>query len=122
MAKEKFRHSLRRRPAGRRTLSAALREWHQGQPWSKVQRLFATATQVNGNLCLEEGRKLKAGDGEGVGRTAGSLPKADDAEDRLSRHAPGGGREAGGSGPRSGIPKSGTGPSAGGSSRRRSTR
>jgi len=82
MAKEKFRNfHVDARQAGR-TLSAALREWHQGQPWSKVQRLVRNRhVQVNGNLCLEEGRKLKAGDVVKVwSEPRAAPPKADDVK------------------------------------------
>lgn len=45
------------------TLSAALRDWLPGESWTKVKKLIATRhVQINGNLCVDEGRRLKGGD------------------------------------------------------------
>ena len=42
------------------TIGAALREWLPGTSWSEVKRLLATRhVSVSGNLCLDEGRRLK---------------------------------------------------------------
>jgi 23S rRNA pseudouridine1911/1915/1917 synthase len=45
------------------TLTAVLRQLRPAESWSQVRRLVHNRhVQVNGNLCLDEGRKLKAGD------------------------------------------------------------
>jgi 23S rRNA pseudouridine1911/1915/1917 synthase len=42
---------------------AALRQFLPGEAWSTVRRLLENRhVQVNGNLCLDEGRKLQSGD------------------------------------------------------------
>ena len=44
-------------------LVAALRQFLPGEPWSAVRRLVENRhVQINGNLCLDEGRKLQPGD------------------------------------------------------------
>jgi 23S rRNA pseudouridine1911/1915/1917 synthase len=44
-------------------LVAALRQFLPGQPWSALRRLIENRhVQINGNLCLDEGRKLQPGD------------------------------------------------------------
>jgi len=44
-------------------LVAALRQFLAGEPWSAVRRLVENRhVQINGNLCLDEGRKLQPGD------------------------------------------------------------
>jgi 23S rRNA pseudouridine1911/1915/1917 synthase len=44
-------------------LVAALRQFLPGEPWSAVRRLVEHRhVQINGNLCLDEGRKLQPGD------------------------------------------------------------
>jgi 23S rRNA pseudouridine1911/1915/1917 synthase len=44
-------------------LVAALRQFLPGEPWSAVRRLVENRhVQINGNLCLDEGRKLLLGD------------------------------------------------------------
>ena len=44
-------------------LVAALRQFLPDQPWSAVRRLVENRhVQINGNLCLDEGRKLQPGD------------------------------------------------------------
>jgi 23S rRNA pseudouridine1911/1915/1917 synthase len=46
-----------------RTLAAMLRGRLAGRPWSDVQRLIRKRhVLVNGNLCCDEGRRLKAGE------------------------------------------------------------
>jgi 23S rRNA pseudouridine1911/1915/1917 synthase len=46
-----------------RTLAAMLRGRLTGRPWSEVQRLIRKRhVLVNGNLCCDEGRRLKAGE------------------------------------------------------------
>jgi 23S rRNA pseudouridine1911/1915/1917 synthase len=45
------------------TLAAALKRLLCDQSWNQVRRLVGSRrVQVNGNLCLDEGRKVKAGD------------------------------------------------------------
>lgn len=45
------------------TLVTLLRQWLPGESWSKVRKLLqGRHVQVNGNLCLDEGRRLKAKD------------------------------------------------------------
>jgi 23S rRNA pseudouridine1911/1915/1917 synthase len=45
------------------TLVTLLRQWMPGESWSKVRKLLTgRQVQVNGNLCLDEGRKLKPKD------------------------------------------------------------
>jgi 23S rRNA pseudouridine1911/1915/1917 synthase len=42
------------------TIAAALRIWLPGKSWSDVRRLLSSRhVTVNGNLCLDEGRRLK---------------------------------------------------------------
>ena len=43
------------------TLVTLLRQWLPGESWSQVRKLLTGRhVQVNGNLCLDEGRRLKA--------------------------------------------------------------
>jgi 23S rRNA pseudouridine1911/1915/1917 synthase len=43
------------------TVATALREWLPGKSWSEVRNLLrARRVTVSGNLCLDEGRRLKA--------------------------------------------------------------
>lgn len=43
------------------TIGTALRQWLPGKSWSDVRRLLATRhVTISGNLCLDEGRRLKA--------------------------------------------------------------
>src|SRR5262249_23650426 len=45
------------------TLAAALKRLLADRSWSQVRKLISgRRVQVNGNLCLDEGRKVKAGD------------------------------------------------------------
>jgi len=62
------------------TLTAVLRQLRPGESWSQVRRLVRNRhVQVNGNLCLDEGRKLKAGDVIKVWREPLlPLPRAED--------------------------------------------
>src|SRR5262245_36582074 len=47
----------------RLTLAAALKRLLPEQSWSQVRKLIlGRLVQVNGNLCLDEGRKVKSGD------------------------------------------------------------
>lgn len=47
----------------RLTLIAALRRWLPDESWSQLRRrLKAPQVQINGNLCLDEARRLKPGD------------------------------------------------------------
>jgi 23S rRNA pseudouridine1911/1915/1917 synthase len=47
----------------RQTLAAVLRHWMPGESWTRVRQLLKTRqVMVNGNLCLDEGRRLKPGD------------------------------------------------------------
>lgn len=42
------------------TLAAALRRWLPGKSWSEIQRLVQSRyVQINGNLCVDAGRRLK---------------------------------------------------------------
>jgi len=42
------------------TIAAALRHWFPGKSWSDVRRLLSSRhVTVSGNLCLDEGRRLK---------------------------------------------------------------
>lgn len=46
-----------------RTLGTVLRAWRSGSTWSQVRRLIANRhVEVNRNLCLDEGRRLQAGE------------------------------------------------------------
>lgn len=48
---------------GGKALATVLRECLPDKSWNQVKKLIsARQIQVNGNLCLEEGRKVKAGD------------------------------------------------------------
>jgi 23S rRNA pseudouridine1911/1915/1917 synthase len=45
------------------TLAAALRHWLAGKSWSEAERLIRKRhVMVNGNLCLDAGRRLKPGE------------------------------------------------------------
>jgi 23S rRNA pseudouridine1911/1915/1917 synthase len=61
-------------------LVAALRHFRPEAPWSAVRRLVQNRhVQVNGNLCLDEGRRLRVGDVVKVWREPrAALPKAED--------------------------------------------
>ncbi len=66
------------------TLTAVLRQLRPGESWSQVRRLVRNRhVQVNGNLCLDEARKLKAGDVIKVWQEPRlPLPRAEDLEIR----------------------------------------
>jgi 23S rRNA pseudouridine1911/1915/1917 synthase len=60
-------------------LVAALRQFLPGQPWSAVRRLVENRhVQVNGNLCVDEGRKLGEGDAVKVWDEPRDAPPSDD--------------------------------------------
>lgn len=45
------------------TISAALREWLPGKSWSEVRRLLTSRrVSINGNLCMDAGRRLRLTD------------------------------------------------------------
>src|SRR4051812_22615406 len=45
------------------TLLTLLRQWLPNESWSKVRKLLqGRHVQINGNLCLDEGRRVKAKD------------------------------------------------------------
>src|SRR4051812_43760984 len=45
------------------TLAAALKRLQSDQSWNQIRKLIAARrVQVNGNLCFDEERKVKAGD------------------------------------------------------------
>ena len=45
------------------TVGAALREWLPGQSWSQVRKLLRSRrVMLNGNLCVDDGRRLKLQD------------------------------------------------------------
>src|SRR5687768_6106355 len=46
-----------------RTVAAVLRGWLTGRSWSDLRRLIQSRRiQLNGNLCLDEDRRLSSGD------------------------------------------------------------
>ena len=56
-------------------LIAALRQFLPGKSWSEVRRLVqGRFVEINGNLCLDEGRKLLAGDVVKVWRAPRNAP------------------------------------------------
>jgi 23S rRNA pseudouridine1911/1915/1917 synthase len=72
------------------TLAAALRGWLPGQPsWGDVRRLVkARQVQIDGNLCLDVGRRLKPKEVVRVlAHSAAPLPREEDVRVRfLDRH------------------------------------
>ncbi len=45
------------------TLSAALRAWLDGESWRSVKKMVAARrVMINGNLCVDDARRLKAGE------------------------------------------------------------
>ena len=66
------------------SLAGALKQWLAGQSWSQVRRVLSgRRVQVNGNLCVDEGRRLT--EGEVVKVLAHGLappPREDDVEIR----------------------------------------
>jgi 23S rRNA pseudouridine1911/1915/1917 synthase len=63
-----------------RTVAAALREWLPGRSWSDLRALLRSRRiQLNGNLCMDEGRRLAENDVVKV--LAHSAPKPPDEHD-----------------------------------------
>ncbi len=61
-------------------LVAALRQFLPGRPWSAVRRLVENRhVQINGNLCVDEGRKLSEGDVIKVWDEPRDSPPSEDA-------------------------------------------
>lgn len=67
-----------------RTLADALRGWLPGKSWSAVQKLLRTRhVQVNGNLCLDAGRRLKPGEVvKLLAHPAAPVPRSEDVRVR----------------------------------------
>jgi 23S rRNA pseudouridine1911/1915/1917 synthase len=67
-----------------RTLADALRGWLAGQSWSRVQRLIKTRhVMIDGNLCLDAGRRLNGKEVVKVlPRAAAPVPKDEDVRIR----------------------------------------
>ncbi len=65
-------------------LNAVLRQVLPGESWSAVRRLLHNRhVQINGNLCVDEGRRVKAGDVVKVWREPRpALPQAEDVKIR----------------------------------------
>ena len=62
------------------TLVAALRQFSPDRPWSAVRRLVENRhVQINGNLCVDEGRKLSEGDVVKVWDEPRDAPPTEDA-------------------------------------------
>jgi 23S rRNA pseudouridine1911/1915/1917 synthase len=58
-----------------KTISAALREWLPGKPWSEVRRLLKSRrVAINGNLCMDAGRRLRLTDVVKVLAHSAALP------------------------------------------------
>jgi 23S rRNA pseudouridine1911/1915/1917 synthase len=58
-----------------KSLVQGLRDWMSGESWSALRKLLAeNRVQVNGNLCRDEGRRLKANDVVRVMPVAQSAP------------------------------------------------
>jgi len=71
------------------TVAALLRRWLAGQSWNQIERLVQTRhVQINGNLCLDAGRRLKAAEVVKVlPHSAAPLPDAEAVKIRhLDRH------------------------------------
>lgn len=69
----------------RQTLAQALRLWHPDCSWSEVRQWIASRrVQIDGNLCLDPARRLKAG--EVVKVLAESLPPPPEPEQLKLRH------------------------------------
>lgn len=67
------------------TLAGYLRRIQAGEPWRAIQRSIASRhVQVNGNLCCDAGRRLKAGDVVKVWQQP--LPKPVDEDDVQIRY------------------------------------
>lgn len=62
----------------RQTLAALLRKWLPGKSWSEAQQLVrARHVQINGNLCVDAGRRLTAGEVVRVLPQPAALPPRD---------------------------------------------
>lgn len=62
----------------RQTLAALLRKWLPGKSWSDAQQLVRTRhVQINGNLCVDAGRRLAAGEVVRVLPQPAALPPRD---------------------------------------------
>ena len=71
------------------TVAAALRQWLPGKSWSDVRRLLSSRhITVSGNLCLDEGRRLKEQEVVKVlAHPAAAPPREEDVRIRyLDRH------------------------------------
>src|SRR6516162_2051369 len=71
------------------TIGAALREWLPGRSWSEIRRLLAARhVTVSGNLCLDDGRRLKEDEVvKLLVHPAAAPPKQDDIRIRfLDKH------------------------------------
>lgn len=66
------------------TIAAALRNWLPGKSWSDVRRLLSSRhVTVSGNLCLDEGRRLKEQEVVKIlAQPAAAPPKEDDVRIR----------------------------------------
>ena len=61
------------------TLVTLLRQWLPGESWTQVRKLLTgRLIQVNGNLCLDEGRRLKAKDVVRIMEHSQATPPKDD--------------------------------------------
>lgn len=61
------------------SLAGSLKHWLSDQSWSQVRKLLASRrVQVNGNLCLDEGRRLTAGEVVKVLAHSQPLPPRED--------------------------------------------
>jgi 23S rRNA pseudouridine1911/1915/1917 synthase len=67
------------------TLAAALRGWLRGQSWSQVRQLVAARrVSINGNVCLDPARRLKADDVVKIAQQSAAPPPSQ--EDVKIRH------------------------------------
>jgi 23S rRNA pseudouridine1911/1915/1917 synthase len=70
------------------TLAALLRQWLPGQSWSQVRQLITgRRVSVNGNVCLDSARRLKAADVVKIAAQASAKPPQ--TEDVRIRHVDG---------------------------------
>ena len=66
-------------PQNQQTMLALLRQWLTGESWAQVRRrVQSRQVMVNGNLCLDEGRRLKAGDVVRVSEHSHAPPPRED--------------------------------------------
>jgi 23S rRNA pseudouridine1911/1915/1917 synthase len=69
---------VRRGEAGQ-TVAAALRNWLEGTSWNQARQLVAgRRVMIDGNLCLDAGRRLKQGEVVKLLPRAGAAPPRDD--------------------------------------------